>query len=87
MSQSGLITATAASADGVRRVAPNVSLRELVAVGRLIWIDIVGSDAAARAGFLAQLGLENADIAWVQRFDQKGRMVIGVKKLPRQKNL
>src|SRR5271157_1919765 len=75
--RSELVTVTVASAEGVRRMEPNVTIRELVAVGRLIWIDIVGIEASARAGLLAELGLEDADIAWLQRFDQKGRMVIG----------
>ena len=60
-----LVTAIVANADGVRPVAPNVILRELVAVGRLTWIDTVGNDASARAKFFAELGLEDADIAWV----------------------
>jgi Mg2+ and Co2+ transporter CorA len=79
--QSEIATAIVANADGVRPVAPNVVLRELVAVGRLIWIDIVGNDVSARARFLAELGLEDAEIAWVQRFDQKARMAIGPQKL------
>ena len=71
------VVATVVDAGGVRRLATAGELRGLIATGKLCWIDIAGSDAGVRAGFLAETGLGAADLAWAQRFGQTGRLGVG----------
>lgn len=72
----GSILATIVSARNVQRVATKAHLRQFVETGRFFWLDIVGSDEPARATFLRELGLKDADNVWIQRFGQTGRMTI-----------
>jgi Mg2+ and Co2+ transporter CorA len=45
------------------------------------WVDVFGGEEAARKALLARLGVEDADLAWAQRFGQAGRMMIARQKL------
>jgi Mg2+ and Co2+ transporter CorA len=71
------IYAAVASTLGVECMVTSADLRRFIDSGHFFWLDIVGSDAAARAPFLRELGLKEADSVWVQRFGQMGRMTIG----------
>ena len=73
----GSIFATIVSARSVQRVATEADLRQFVETGSFFWLDIVGGDETARAAFLRELGLKEADSVWSQRFGQTGRMTIG----------
>ena len=75
------LTAIVVSADGVRQMVATADLRELVTVGKFFWIDIIGSNEAACATLLRELGLEDADITWARRFGQLGCMVIDRQRL------
>jgi len=75
------VVATVAHAGGVRRLAAAGDLRGLVATGKLFWIDIAGGDEAVRAALLGEAGLGEADLAWVQRFGQMGRLTVGRQQL------
>ena len=78
-SASPLVT-TIVTPEGVRQGATAVEVRELVASGKFFWIDLVGGEAA-RASVLEELGVEPADLAWMQRFGQAGRMAINPHRL------
>jgi Mg2+ and Co2+ transporter CorA len=67
--------------DGVRQPVTPTEVYERIAAGRFFWIDIVGGDEQWRTSFLGQLGFDDADLAWAQRFGQTGRMVIRREKL------
>ena len=75
------IVVTIADAAGARRLATAEDLRGLLATGRLCWIDIAGGAVAPRADFLAAVGLDESDLAWVQRFGQTGRLAVGRQEL------
>jgi Mg2+ and Co2+ transporter CorA len=81
ISQAAVLSITIVNADGIRRVATPADLLTHVAGGKFFWVDIVGSDEAARASFLGELGFDEADLAWAQRFGQSGRMVIDRRRL------
>ena len=70
------VVAKAACADGVRTLATAADLHGLVATGTICWIDIAGGDAAVRAAFLRGAGFADADVAWLQRFGQIGRLTV-----------
>jgi magnesium transporter len=70
------LTALIVDSAGVRRVAVAADLRQRIATGKFMWLDLVGGDEAARLEFLNELALESEDIAWVQRFGQTGRMTL-----------
>ena len=63
-------------ATGVRPVADAADVAKSVAAGRFFWLDIFDPDATADVAYLAQAGLDSADIAWALRFGQIGRMQI-----------
>jgi hypothetical protein len=52
-----------------------------LAVTSFYWLDICGGDDMERRDLLSQIGLEEADIAWAQRFGQAGRLAIEREKL------
>ncbi len=64
------------STNGVRRVESLEALREMIGRGGFFWLDIAGGNDAAREELLGGLRLEAADIVWLQRFGQSGRMTI-----------
>ena len=70
------LTALIVDSDGVQRVAVAADVRQRIATGKFMWLDLVGGDEAARLEFLKELELESEDIAWVQRFGQTGRMTL-----------
>jgi Mg2+ and Co2+ transporter CorA len=76
-----VLMVTIVTADGVRSAATPADLREIVAAGKFFWIDIVGGDEGTRTPFVSELGFEELDVAWVQRFGQTGRMVIARQRL------
>ena len=45
------------------------------------WLDICGGDDTERTDLLAEIGLEETDVVWVQRFGQAGRLTIGRQRL------
>lgn len=70
------------TAEGVKKIeATSTDVRDLIAAERFFWIDIAGGDEAARAPVLGQLGIEAADLAWMQRFRQTGRMALNPQRL------
>jgi Mg2+ and Co2+ transporter CorA len=71
------VTAMIASVHGVQVLETQRDLGQLLGSQRLFWIDIAGGNAQARTDMLRQLGLDEADIDWAQRFGQKGRITIG----------
>lgn len=69
------------SVRGVETLENAADLPNLLNSDDLFWIDIVGGDPPTQAGLLRQLGLEDADIEWAQRFGQVGRITIRREKL------
>jgi Mg2+ and Co2+ transporter CorA len=63
-------------ATGVRPVADAADVAKSTTAGRFFWLDIFDPDATADVAYLAQAGLDSADIAWALRFGQIGRMQI-----------
>jgi Mg2+ and Co2+ transporter CorA len=71
------VIAIVTSADGVRHIDPTSTLNDVIAAGRLCWIDVVGSDNAAQARLFDELlGLDPAEQAWMQRSGQTAGMYI-----------
>jgi magnesium transporter len=75
------VTVTVVNVDGIARLTEPSRVPELIDAGKFFWIDIVGADEAARMDFLDELRFDRADLAWVQRFGQTGRMVIARQRL------
>jgi len=75
------MTAILVDAAGVRAVESPRDIRNWVGQGSFFWLDLVGVDQSARAAWLAELGLDVADITWALRFGQTGRMQIGRQRL------
>lgn len=71
------MTAILVDAAGVRAIAGPPDFRKWVGQGSFFWPDRVGVDRSARAAWLAELGLDVADVMWALRFGQTGRMHIG----------
>ena len=74
--QAASICATIVSARGAQCITTKTDLLQCFNTDRFFWLDIVGSDQTARAIFLHELSLKEADSLWVQRFGQTGRMTI-----------
>jgi hypothetical protein len=71
------VIATVSSAEGVHHIDPTSTLNDVIAAGRLCWIDVVGSDSAAQARLFDELlGLDPVEQAWMQRFGQAAGMFI-----------
>jgi Mg2+ and Co2+ transporter CorA len=75
------MTAILVNAAGERAVADPPDIRGWVAQGAFLWLDLVGVDRSAGAAWLAELGLDVADVTWAMRFGQTGRMHIGGQRL------
>jgi magnesium transporter len=75
------MTAILVDAAGVQAVASPPDIRNRVGQGSFFWLDLVGVDQSARATWLAELGLDVADVTWAMRFGQTGRMHIGSQRL------
>jgi Mg2+ and Co2+ transporter CorA len=71
--------ATIVDAAGVWPLASASDAR--LAATSFCWVDVFGGSEAARKTLLARLGLEEADLAWAQRFGQAGRMMIARQRL------
>jgi Mg2+ and Co2+ transporter CorA len=69
------------TAGGVLADAGLGEARALIARGELFWIDLVGPDEAACAAWVAELGLDAGDGAWLQRFGQAGRISLDRRRL------
>jgi Mg2+ and Co2+ transporter CorA len=69
------------TADGVVADADLDQAGALMARGELFWIDLVGADETARALWVAALGLDAGDSAWLQRFGQAGRISLDRRRL------
>src|SRR5262245_43609570 len=74
--QAASIYATIVSARGAQRITTKTDLLQYFNTDRFFWLDVVGSDQTARAVFLHELGLREADSVWGHRFGQTGRMTI-----------
>jgi len=65
------VTVTVVNVDGTKQLTRASELRERIAAGKFVWIDIVGADEASRGVFLGELGfaqgsaLSNYDAACV----------------------
>src|SRR6516165_9652834 len=68
-------------AAGISPLASARSARERLAAKAICWIDIFGGDDMGRKELLTEVGLEEIDITWAQRFGQAGRMTIGRQRL------
>ena len=68
-------------AAGVFPLTTASSAHERLAASAFCWLDIFGGDDTERKALLAQIGLEESDLVWVQRFGQAGRLTIGQKRL------
>ena len=77
----GAPTVTIVTADGVRSDVAPADVSALVAASKFFWIDIVGGDQLTRTPFISELGFEELDVAWIERFGQAGRMVIARQRL------
>ncbi len=75
------MTAILVDAAGVWPVANPQDIRSRVGQGAFLWLDIVGVDRPACTAWLAELGLDVADVTWAMRFGQTGRMHIGGQRL------
>jgi Mg2+ and Co2+ transporter CorA len=68
-------------AAGVFPLTTASSAHERLAATAFCWLDIFGGNDTERKTLLAQIGLEETDLVWVQRFGQAARLTIGQKKL------
>jgi len=68
-------------AAGVFPLTTASSARERLAATAFCWLDIFGGNDTERKSLLGQIGLEETDLVWVQRFGQAARLTIGQKKL------
>jgi hypothetical protein len=64
-------------AAGVSPLTAASSVHERLAATAFCWLDIFGGDDTERKALLAQIGLEETDLVWVQRFGQAGRVLFG----------
>jgi magnesium transporter len=71
------VTVTLAHADGLHRNPSLADLSRHVTEGRYVWLDICGPAAHVDTAMLRELGLDIADLEWIQRFGQVARMSIG----------
>ena len=71
--------AMAVDAAGVRPLASDADGRDVAAT--FCWVDVFGGEEGERKKLVAQLGLEDANLAAVLRLGQAGRMVIGRQRL------
>lgn len=78
MSEATSATATTAIVHtaGVHQDASLADLRGHITEGRYVWLDLCGPPALADEAMLLEIGLDAADIAWIRRFDQAGRLTI-----------
>lgn len=68
-------------AGGVSALTTAASAHGCLVANAFCWLDIFGGDDTERRALLAQIGLEEPDLVWVQRFGQAGRLAIGQKKV------
>jgi Mg2+ and Co2+ transporter CorA len=68
-------------AAGVSPLTTASSAHDRLAATAFCWLDIFGGNDIERKTLLAQIGLEETDLVWVQRFGQAARLTIGQKKL------
>jgi Mg2+ and Co2+ transporter CorA len=68
-------------AGGMSALTTAASARECLAANAFCWLDIFGGDDTERKALLAQVGLEEPDLVWAQRFGQAGRLAIGQNKV------
>jgi Mg2+ and Co2+ transporter CorA len=68
-------------ANGISPLANAESACERLAGTAFCWLDVCGGDDTERKDLLTRIGLEETDIAWLQRFGQAGRLAIGPQKL------
>jgi hypothetical protein len=57
-------------AEGISPLTLGAAARERLAASEFYWLDLFGGDDSERKSLLMQLGLEDADVIWVQRFGQ-----------------
>jgi Mg2+ and Co2+ transporter CorA len=55
--------------------------RAIAARGEMFWVDLVGADEPARAAWARELGFDEGDLAWLQRFGQAGRISLDRRRL------
>ena len=74
------IAAVIVSVAGIQRLA-TADLSQYLDTGRFFWLDLAGGDDTARAAFLREAGLKEADNAWARRYGQADRMTINSESL------
>jgi len=64
-------------AEGIQHPASVADLRTRISSKRLFWVDICSAEPSVAKEFLAEIGVEDSDIARALRFGQAGRIAIG----------
>lgn len=67
---------TIAHADGLHPGASLADLHQHIAEGQYVWLDICSSTSQLDGALLEEFGMDAAEIAWLQRFGQVGRIAI-----------
>jgi hypothetical protein len=62
--------------DGVQESSGLAALPELFEAGKVFWLDLVGNLDKDGLEMLHHVGLDDADLAWLTRFRQSGRMTL-----------
>jgi Mg2+ and Co2+ transporter CorA len=70
------LRAIVSAADGVRELKGLEALPGLFGAGKLFWLDLIGRLDIDGLAVLRQVGLDDADLAWLLRFGQSGRMTL-----------
>jgi Mg2+ and Co2+ transporter CorA len=63
-------------ADGVHEQSGLEALPGLLEVGKVFWLDLVGELSKDDLDMLRRAGLDDADLTWLTRFRQSGRMTL-----------
>jgi Mg2+ and Co2+ transporter CorA len=64
------------TADGIDELSDLEGLPGLFETGKVFWLDLVGNLDKDRLEMLRRVGLDDADLAWLTRFRQSGRMML-----------
>jgi Mg2+ and Co2+ transporter CorA len=70
------LRAFVSAANGVRELNDLKALPGLLEGGKILWLDLVGNLDKDSLEILRRVGLDDADLAWLTRFGQSGRMML-----------